>query len=535
MSARSTRKDIGNFSSFVNSVNTGIFDFRDKAALRYEMGNYLTGKLHNDARTRYLLADFCANLYNSITTKLRAKILNSFFNITTSFTYDKTLFAGGTFLTDQQKQKFESDTLLPFKYQESYDNLIDHVFGLYSKGGTNPNYHLAKYNIENQIPTTFEEERRVVGPLTDYDFILIVNPFLPPDVRNLIVLTVNEFFRTEIPGIINDTLTNHPFGEADLGFTVEDFVKETLLVAGEGLGSYTKQYVTRKLNSGRIEYTEQGGLKRIFIQPFDIEGTLKQSFNPIAELFDFDCYFDYSNTTFSTPNLGCYSQGDLMIKYWRHWIECRRNPVTSYTEYLLKQKPLNEFEGLYLQTLEICLEDLNNTIERTKTVDNVKLEKRMKRKKIIEELLFGSSSAEPMDVDTVEACPVPETIIKDGYAIAERIRDHFVSIVNSRTIRTVNAFSPKATLTIIGNYLPDPNFIIGAFETLYDNGYRLDVTNGNVEWVASPDGSQLRVRFNGKVTRIDGLPGGQFQADFVLNSLGGSNGWEIHAGDFIVG
>ena len=566
MSARTLRTDI--FPTFMElsySISSETLKNSAKVGLRYDMGGYMTKKMHNSERSRYLIMDFCANLYNTIVNKLKGKILNALFTSNIVNPYDsvfpvESLFARGTFLTDAERIAFLSDNTFPFKYNSHYEILIDHIFGIYSKGGTNPNYHLAKYNVENQVPKTFEDERKEIGPLTDYDFSVVVNPYLPPATRDVIINIVRGFFddNANILSIIKDNLTYHPFGKNDIDFTVEELVKETLLVEGEELDNYDYAFIKKRSDSDIIKYeTVFRDLRRIFLEPFDIDERLKARFNPIAEFFDFDCHFDYSDEPFEQPNLGCHNLLELNVKYWDHWIEIRKTPVNSYSEYLLKEKPVNDFVNIYLQTLDIAIEDINNVVERTKMVQDVKLAKRLRRKQVLETIVEkrerrkkiletlqrnvqqpASVGNEKEEDEEMMACEVQPVDTAEHVFVREISRE-IVNAINARTLRTTEGLNPDASFTF--NYKGDSKYVQGApetiyfnFERLFDTGARLYKEFGpsnDVRWVYTM--GTLRVEFEGYVVQPDQSVVGQFQMQLILNQSS-SGKWLITSGEITI-
>jgi len=307
-------------------------------------------------------------------------------------------------------------------------------------------------------------------------------------------------------------------------------------------------------------------LRRIYLEPFEVDELIRSRFNPIAELFDFDCHFDFTNSPFDQPSFGCYNTVELNREFWRQWIENRKNAVTSYSEYILKEKPVTEFEGLYLQTLEICLEDINNTIRRTQEVQDVKLEKRQRRrdilgsilakrerrKKIIEKISKISKvtpdSYQMDDEITKDACPLPTPIpgqpgggasstLMDSNALVVSIRDQFVNAVNSRTLRGLGALTPDVVLTLTygqtSNYLSVQNDIYSAFENFHDQNFRLNYQTGNVQWIVLNE-TNLQINFDGNIeSAINGAEIGRFRTQFILRRSQ-SGQWGIFSGEFAV-
>lgn len=526
--------------SFTKAARGGALSKKDKESLRYDMGGILTKRLHNDNESRYVVMDFCANLYNFIITKLKGKILNVLFEGGFPDITYQSLFAGGTFLTDQEFVAFQADNTFPYKFNIHYGVLIDHLFGVICKGGTNANYHLAKYNIEHQIWKKFEEERAEVGPLTDYDFNIVVNPYLNPMTRDAVVATIRQFFgdETEIRSIIDNTLKYHPIREEVLNFKIGELIKETLLVQGERLETVdASSLIAKKSDFEKVQYKQVGDLKRIFIEPFNVDPNLMPGFNPIAELFDFDCRFDFSNNSFEQPSFGCKTPDELKIKLWKHWIEVRKTPIESYSEYILKVKPQNEFVDFYLQTLDITIADLVNTIERTKGVDNVKLEKRRLRLQVMNrikdsllgELPPGRPSVNE-DVEMVE-CSI-QKVESDEMQAVKQLLSIFIEGVNSGKVRDLSLSSNAAfTFNYNGDvvHASDPESVYRLFDIFHTNNYKLSTPYDTIFWDYNESGV-LDIQVEGLINKIgDAYTYGFQMRIFLLSS--DAQKWTIIGGE----
>lgn len=429
MAARTVRtEDIRNFQDFEAAVNNNRLSYPDKDALRYDIGGFITEKLHN-RELRYIVMDFCAGLYNSVTTKLRSKILNVIFEQKLIFRYNE-LFAGGTFLTEKERDDFISNTtpdvvntvngpvevFTPFKRQSDYDILIDHLIGMYTKGGTNANYHMARYNRENKFPKTFEEERKEIGPLTDYDFILVINPYLEANTRYFVVEAANAFFN-DVAGmerIIEDVLNYHPIRREMLSFTVPELTKEVFLLSGEKEPATNNIPIELKndLVQAKVIYTARSSLRRVFLEPFNVPEPktrlMPYKANPIAELFDFDCFFGIGDQTPFGQNedkFRCKNTEEEIKLFWRWWTEIRRYPENSYAEIILNERPATEFINFYLQTIDITIFDIEDTLRRTEGKKDAKWRKRTLRRDTLKKIRAFNKGK------TLGYVPSPEDVI----------------------------------------------------------------------------------------------------------------------------
>jgi len=225
----------------------------------------------------------------------------------------------------------------------------------------------------------------------------------------------------------------------------------------------------------------------------------------------------------------------------------------SYSEYILKEKPSNDFFNFYLQTLEIAIADINNVVERTRMVQGleVKLAKRLKRKKILETIIekrerrkkvsetLHRKAKQQYEVDEeIMACEANPVDTTEDIKVRE-ICQHFIGAINARALRSLNAFTPTTPFTFKyrgdSKYFHESVYVIQAFESFFDAGFRLYkefVNASDVQWVFNS--GVLRVQFEGYVVQPpDQTLGGRFFMQLLLTPLE-TGSWNIASGEITI-